>query len=66
MQEQASAHYFIVKMKDVDDISSLLDLDIVKEYISQVAPIPFRGKFYWGREIKAKLEEGGMTIPVPS
>jgi len=39
MQEQSSAHYFIVKMEGVDDISSLLDLEEVKDYISQVAPI---------------------------
>ncbi len=62
MQEQASEHYFIVRMEDVDDISSLLDLDTVKDYISQVAPIPFKDRFYWGREIKAKLQEIGITI----
>jgi len=62
MPEQSSAHYFIVKMEEVDDISSLLDLDTVKDYISQVAPIPFRNRFHWGREIKAKLSEFGLTI----
>lgn len=62
MQEQSSAHYFIVKMENVDDISSLLDLETVKDYISQVAPAPFRDRFYWGREIKAKFAENGITI----
>lgn len=62
MQEQSSAHYFIVKMEDVDDISSLLDLETVKDYISQVAPVPFRDRFYWGREINSKLEENGVVI----
>jgi molecular chaperone HtpG len=62
MQEQASTHYFIVKMEGVDDISSLLDLDEVKDYISQVAPIPFRDRFYWGKEIKSHLAENGITI----
>lgn len=62
MQEQASAHYFIVKMDGVDDISSLLDLDEVKDYVSQVAPIPFRDRFYWGREIKMKLTESGINV----
>lgn len=62
MQEQVSAHYFIVKMEGVDDISSLLDLETVKDYISQVAPIPFRDRFYWGREIKTKLVENGVTV----
>jgi len=62
MQEQASAHYFIVRMEGVDDISSLLDLETVKDYISQIAPIPFRDRFYWGREIKKELIENGITI----
>lgn len=62
MQEQSSAHYFIVKMDGVDDISSLLDLDTVKDYISQVAPVPFKDKFYRGREIKKELSENGIAI----
>lgn len=62
MREQSSAHYFIVKMEDVDDISSLLDLETVRDYISQVAPIPFRDRFYWGREIKKVLAENGITV----
>lgn len=62
MQEQASAHYFIVKMEGVDDISSLLDLETVTDYISQVAPIPFRDRFYWGKQIKEKLADNGITI----
>ena len=62
MHEQSSAHYFIVKMEDVDDISSLLDFEIVTDYISQVAPVPFRDRFYWGREIKKELAENGITI----
>lgn len=62
MQEQTSAHYFIVKMEGVDDISSLLDLDTVKDYISQVAPVPFRDRFYWGKQIKEKMSDNGITI----
>ena len=62
MEEQSSAHYFIVKMEGVDDISSLLDLETVKDYISQVAPVPFREKFYWGPEIKKMLLENGINI----
>lgn len=62
MPEQISTHYFIVKMEGADDISSLLDLETVKVYISQVAPIPFKDRFYWGREIKAKLAENGIIV----
>lgn len=62
LSEQASAHYFIVKMEGVDDISSLLDIEFVKDYISQVAPIPFRERFYWGRNIKAELMKSNCSI----
>jgi hypothetical protein len=43
-------------------ISPLLDLNEVRDNISQVAPIPFSGLFYWGREIKTKLAEDGIDI----
>lgn len=62
LEEQESAHYFIVKMEDVDDIASLLDLDMVKDYISQVAPLPYRKNFYWGSTIKQDLEAKGVFI----
>lgn len=62
LEEQESAHYFIVRMDDVDDIASLLDLDIVKDYISQVAPLPFRKNFYWGSTIKQDLGTKGVVI----
>lgn len=62
MKEQPSTHYFIVKMEGVDDITALLDLETVKDYISQVAPVPFRDRFYWGRAIKAKLAENGVAV----
>lgn len=62
MQEQSSSHYFNVKLEGVDDISSLLDLETVTDYISQVAPIPFRDRFYWGREIKKELAGNGITV----
>lgn len=62
LSEQASAHYFIVKMKGVDDISTLLDIDFVKDYIAQVAPVPFRDRFYWGREIKNKFTKSNFNV----
>lgn len=62
LSEQTSAHYFIVKMEGVDDISSLLDIDFVKDYISQVAPIPYREKFYWGKEIKSEFAKSKFKI----
>jgi predicted translin family RNA/ssDNA-binding protein len=62
MQEQESMHYFIVKMEGVDDISALLDFETVKDYIAQVAPVPFRDRFYWRNQIKEKMLEYELTI----
>lgn len=62
LEEQESAHYFIVKMEDVDDMESLLDLDMVKDYISQTAPLPFHKSFYWGSAIKQELASKGTFI----
>lgn len=62
LEEQESAHYFIVKMEEVDDMASLLDLDLVRDYISQVAPLPFRKNFYWGSTIKQELDAKGVFI----
>lgn len=62
LEEQASSHFFIVKMEGVDDIASLLDLDLVKDYISQVAPVPFRKGFYWESAIKSELNTKGVCI----
>ena len=62
LEEQEAAHYFIVKMEDVDDIASLLDLDLVTDYISQVAPVPYKKNFYWESIIKQDLEAKGVFI----
>lgn len=62
LSEQASAHYFIVKMEGVDDITSLLDIDFVRDYISQVAPVPYRDRFYWGREIKNEFAKNELNV----
>lgn len=62
LEEQASSHYFIVKMENVDDIATLLDLDLVRDYVSQVAPLPYRNAFYWSSTIKQELQSKGITI----
>lgn len=62
LEEQSSSHYFIVKMEDVDDIATLLDIDLVRDYISQVAPLPFRKAFYWSSAIKQELNSKGITL----
>ncbi len=62
LEEQSSSHYFIVKMEDVDDITSLLDIGLVRDYVSQVAPVPYKKSFYWGNTIKQELQSKGITI----
>lgn len=62
LSEQESAHYFIVKMDGVDDIETLLNIDVVKDYICQVAPLPFKSRFFWGCQIKNELETHGINI----
>lgn len=62
LSEQASAHYFIVKMEDVDDISTLLDIEFVKDYIAQEAPVPFKDRFYWGRELKNEFAKSNFNV----
>lgn len=61
-EEQKNTHYFIVKMEGVDDIASLLDIDLVRDYVSQVAPLPFDQRFYWGKQIKNAIEQKGFKI----
>lgn len=62
LNEQESAHYFIVKMEGVDDIETLLNIDVVKDYVCQVAPLPFKSRFYWGKQIDQELQGQGITI----
>lgn len=62
LEEQESSHYFIVKMDGVDDIASLLDIDIVKDYIAQVAPLPFDTRFFWGKQVKDELARKGVSV----
>lgn len=62
LPEQPSSHYFIVKMDEVDDVASLLDLDLVRDYLCQVAPLPFRDRFFWKTQIKDELHSHGLDI----
>ena len=62
LEEQSSSHYFIVKMESVDDIATLLDIEFVRDYVSQVAPLPYRKTFYWSNIIKQELNSKGIAI----
>lgn len=62
LEEQAASHYFIVKMEQVDELECLLDIHLVKDYISQVAPVPFNRNFYWSEQIKHELSQNGVSV----
>lgn len=58
-----SRHYFKVIMEGVDTTTDLLDMNAVKQYISQTAPVPYAPDFYWGREIMCRLKQNGYCVP---
>jgi len=61
--ENASAHYFKVKMDGVDDSLKLNDFQEVVTYISQNAPVPYgHDGFAWGKEITRRLNQEGFEI----
>ena len=62
LAEQTSAHYFIVKMENVDDVASLLDIEIVRDYLCQVAPLPFKDRFFWRTQIKDEILSKNIPI----
>lgn len=61
--ENESQHYFLVELEEVSDFSDLLDLEKVKEYICQVAPVTYSKKnFYYSSEVHRYMEERGYII----
>lgn len=61
--EKEEKHYFCVEMEGVNGFSDLLDIEIVKSYISQVAPLPYQSRhFIYASELKAYLEKNGYKI----
>jgi len=61
LPEQDSAHYFIVKMEGVDETTQLLELARMRDYIAQVAPLPYRSEFYRKSEIQGHLTQKGIV-----
>jgi len=60
-QETRSKHYFNVVMTGVEDTDGILDVDRVREYLQQVAPVDFDRTFSWGKIIKSKLRVYGFA-----
>lgn len=59
-----SDHFFKVIMDGIDENNELLKPIAVKEYIEQVAPVPFNPHtFTWGKEIVCRVKQIGYHIP---
>ena len=62
-EEKANQHYFQVELEEVSDFSDLLDYDKVKEYICQVAPLPYsKRNFVYCTELHKYVNSKGYTI----
>lgn len=63
LTEKAEKHYLIVEMKGVNGFSDLLDIEAVKSYISQVAPLPYQSRhFIYTTQLKEYLANNGYSI----
>lgn len=57
--------FFEVELQDVNEVvgAELLDVDSVRDFISQVAPVPFsKVTFKYGAAIRAQAEADGVAI----
>ena len=62
-KEKLEKHYFTVEMFDVSNFSDLLNIESVKSYITQVAPLPYKTrKFVYASEIHNYLHENGYDV----
>lgn len=61
--EKESLHYFKVELIGVDDKSTLLNDDKVRDYLVQNLPLDFNKEFRWGAIIKTKIAHYGYLIP---
>lgn len=62
-RETVKKHYFRVILEGVQDIDGILNPVEVKDYLSQVAPVPYDPvNFKWGKEITDKFKLLGFSI----
>jgi molecular chaperone HtpG len=64
--EEKDAHYFRVRLEGVRDegdlFDQLLDEQKVQNYLSMVAPVPFKGSFKFKRRIHRYFSENGIAL----
>lgn len=61
--EKANCHYFEVKMFGVTNNNGLMDEDVVRDYLIQHSPLPFKKEFKWKSTIQEKLKISGYSVP---
>ena len=62
-KEAANRRYFNVKLEGVWNEGGITDLETVKDYLLQHAPLRFSQEFKWGRTIVEKMRLNGYQIP---
>lgn len=61
--ENKELHYFSVEMIGIDENADLLDIEKVKTYISQVAPVPYKlRQFTRANELHSYVQSQGFGI----
>lgn len=61
--EKPEKHYFVVEMENVSGSSDLLNIDAVKSYISQVAPVSYQTRrFIYISQLKEYLSNKGYSL----
>lgn len=62
-KESACSRYFQVELDGVWSEAGLVNLDVVKDYLLQHAPLQFSSEFKWGKTIMEKMRLSGYDIP---
>lgn len=62
-KETSNRRYFEVALEGVWEAAGLMDIDNVRDYLLQHAPLQFASEFKWGRTISEKMRLLGYTIP---
>ena len=61
--ENDAKHYFMVELEEVCDFSDLLDLEKIREYICQVAPVTYSKRYFvYASEIHKYMQDNGFVI----
>lgn len=62
-EERADKHYFLVEMQNVSSFSDLLNIELVKSYVAQVAPVPYQSRYFiYSTELRGYLSNRGYKL----